>query len=222
MIQFARLCLAVEEQLGKRVSFALENPKAPQGDLYPVESAAITNAIASRKLEFTAGRVAARCAMAAIGFAPQAIPQTADRAPVWPVGMIGSISHCDTICLAAVARSKDLRSLGIDLEPDVDLPPDLETIICTAAERKWLDTMPNDKRGMLGKLIFSAKESAYKAQYPLTLALFGFEILEIEMDMELKKFTATYQHAAGCFAVGSILQGRFAVEQGHIFTSVVI
>ncbi|MGB7243723.1 MAG: 4'-phosphopantetheinyl transferase superfamily protein [Sulfitobacter sp.] len=213
---------ALRSQLGGQISVALADPKAPTGRLFPAEAAAMAAATPKRLSEFTAGRGAARRALAAIGVDPQPILHAPDRAPIWPAGVTGSITHCDILCLSAVARTDTIRSLGIDLEPDADLPRDLEDIVCTSAERGWLDSHPADRRGTLAKLIFCAKESAYKAQYPLTQSLFGFETFEITLDPEAGQFTATFQNPVGGFAAGDVLQGRFLRQQGLIFTSVVI
>lgn len=117
--------------------------------------------------------------MAQIGFPVAEIPMAQDRSPVWPDGLVGSITHCAGICLAVVAQTQTARSIGIDIEPETALPPDLEDIVCTSAEREWLNTQPADQRGLWAICVFSAKESAYKASYPVTRKLIGFSEMAV-------------------------------------------
>ena len=85
--------------------------------LYPEERTAIATAVKSRQQEFTAGRTCARRAMGHLGLPDMAIPVGADRAPIWPAGIAGSISHSTTRCVAAIGRHSDgIKALGLDLE----------------------------------------------------------------------------------------------------------
>lgn len=148
--------------------------------LWPEEQRAIAGAGDKRRLEFTAGRVMARQAMGAIGLPAAAIPVAADRAPVWPEGVIGSISHCDSLCVAVVARAGDVGAIGIDAEEDTPLEQALWTEICTAPERAWLQTRPEAQRGRLAKRIFSAKEAVYKAIFPRIRKVLEFSDVTID------------------------------------------
>jgi 4'-phosphopantetheinyl transferase EntD len=189
------------------------------GGLLPEEEPAVAAAIGRRRREFTAGRVAARQALAALGMPAAAIPRGPDRAPVWPGGVVGSISHAGSRCIAVAARSGGVRALGVDIERDDPLPPELRPIVCTAEELAWLEERPEAARGPLAKLIFSAKECAYKCQYPLTGTLFGFERMRIEPDERSSTFQAVFLEAVGAFAAGHRLAGSFAVAAGLILTA---
>src|SRR5689334_8284722 len=61
--------------------------------LFPEEEHAVGNSIAKRRIEFAGGRYCARIAMTELGFSPCAIPGGPDGAPVWPLGLVGSITH---------------------------------------------------------------------------------------------------------------------------------
>jgi 4'-phosphopantetheinyl transferase EntD len=102
------------------------------------------------------------------------VPAGADRAPRWPEGVVGSITHDGGLCLAIVGRSNAWQAIGIDLERDADLPPEITAQIATEAELSALAPLP---RGRAAARVFSAKEAAYKAQYPLTRCLFGFDAM---------------------------------------------
>ncbi|EIE51494.1 phosphopantetheinyl transferase [Salipiger aestuarii] len=155
--------------LGWSVSLPVDDPDA----LFDSERAALRRAVPARLAEFTGGRVAARAAMARIGIGAQAIPMQDDRAPLWPQGVAGSISHGGGLCLAVAARGP-WRGIGIDLEPDADMDAALIDAIATPAELTGLAPLPPERAAMR---VFSAKEAAYKAQYPLCRALFGFDAM---------------------------------------------
>jgi 4'-phosphopantetheinyl transferase EntD len=172
---------ALRDMLGPSVAVALTDPRAPEQGLFQEETAAIAQAVPKRRREFAAGRRAARAAMAKLGRPAQAVPMGPDRAPVWPQGIMGSIAHCDTVCMAALIDvTGEAQSVGLDVEPAVPLSPDLEHMICTETERGWLNTMPQEDRGLHAKQIFCAKEAFYKAQYPLTLKTLTFQDVTLE------------------------------------------
>ena len=150
---------------------------AEQGPmLFPSERAAISGAVKSRQAEFAAGRTAARAALARLGVPPVAIPAGRDRAPIWPTGITGSISHTQGLCIAVVARLTQTAALGIDIELLAGLTPDLIDMIATPQE---LALVPADCLGTAALRIFSLKEAAYKAQYSLSRTQFDFSTIRL-------------------------------------------
>ena len=210
---------AVRLMLGPRVAVSVTDPRAPDAVLWPAEAVAIARATPARKAEFAAGRAAARSAMQALGHPPQAVLSGADRAPIWPDGLTGSISHTGDTCIAAMAEVSALRSIGVDIEEDSALEADLIPHVCTLAERAWLATQPEADRGPLAKLIFSAKECAYKCQYVVTRTLIDFAALEITPDLDTGQFEATFTCDVAPITSGTRLHGRFALLPGLIVTA---
>lgn len=208
---------AVAGLLDPGVAVALRDPRQPQPAVLPQEAAQIAQAVPNRQAEFAAGRAAARDAMRQLGLPAAPVLMGADRAPQWPAGLRGSIAHTDRLCAAAVTRGGQL--IGLDVEHDTDLSSDLMDSICSAQERARI-AGPNQAR--LAKLIFSAKEAAYKAQYPASGMLFGFDHLDVDLDLDRRTFTATFLAPAVCFAAGDRLHGRFDRAAGHIVTAVSI
>ena len=202
---------------GSRTAVAVTDPSRPQPPLLPGEGDHLTRALPSRQTEFAAGRAAARAAMRALGHPARAILAAEDRSPIWPVGLSGTISHSRSLCAAAVTDAP--QYLGLDLEPDTDLDRKLLHTICSEAEATRI-AGPDHLR--LAKLVFSAKEAGYKAQYPASGALFGFDHLDIRLDLPAHGFTATFLKDAGSFRTGDKMQGRFARVAGHIVTAVTI
>lgn len=199
-----------------QVAVVLGDPGGVHPPLFPAEATAMARAVPARQAEFGAGRAAIRAAMAELGAPAAAIPMGADRAPVWPAGVTGSLSHISGLCIAAVALTSQFHAIGVDLEPAQDLDPDLIPHVCTLAERAWLACQPQAQRGILARLIFATKECAYKCQYPLTGILFDFDTLEITPDLDTGQFEATFTRAVGSFDGGACLSGRFVIEEGVI------
>ena len=165
----------LSERLGPGVGVACAGVDGDLQALYPEEFEAIRKAVPRRQREFAAGRQAARQAMAQIGWRPAAIPSAADRSPIWPEGLTGSISHTGHVCVAVVGAHKDVHAIGIDLENDVSMDPALWRTICTPAEGAFVNTQPAGMRGRLVTWLFSAKEAFYKWQYPRTRRMLEFQ-----------------------------------------------
>ncbi|AQS66519.1 4'-phosphopantetheinyl transferase [Streptomyces pactum] len=152
--------------------------------LYPEEEALVARAVAKRRREFAVVRSCARRAMEKLGVPAQAVLTGERGAPRWPAGLIGSMTHCDGYCAAALARATDLASLGIDAEPDGPLPDGVLPSVSLPAERDRLLRLAEERPGIhWDRLLFSAKESVYKAWFPLTERWLDFMEADIEISV---------------------------------------
>lgn len=185
-------------------------------DPLPAEIVAVSRAIDGRQQEFAAGRAAARAAMMAAGLTPAPIPMAEDRAPVWPAGTTGSISHAAEVALAVAASTRVASGLGLDIEPDAPLPHDVLSDICDGDECGWIAGRPQPLRW--ARLIFAAKEAAFKCQYPASRALFGFDVLQVRVEPGSGGLSARFTKTVAPFAEGHLLTGRFAFTAGLILT----
>ncbi len=220
IIPAARLEGEIAALFARPVAVALTDPAAPQPPPFAAETRALACARDKRRREFLAGRAAARAAMRRLGQPPAAVPAGDDRAPIWPPGLTGSISHSDTLCAAVLADARRIPALGIDIEPAEPLAPDLAAAICTLSERAWLSAQPEAVRGLLARLVFSAKECAYKCQYTLSRRMLDFHDLEITADPETGQFEATFLRTVPGFEQGARLYGRHMTAKGHIVTGI--
>lgn len=213
------LCASVKALFDAPVAVAATDPRRPQPAPLDGEAAHLTRAIAKRQQEFAAGRAMAREAMEILAGTPVSmpIPVAEDRAPIWPAGWQGSISHKSTLCMAVAGRSGAL--LGLDLEEDTPLAQDLIPTICTEQE---IAPFAGPNEASWAKLIFSAKEAAYKAQYPLTCEVFGFHRFDVFIDVSMGMFSAAFTADTGAFREGDMLTGRFLRAEGHLVTGVTI
>ncbi|MEM7436027.1 MAG: 4'-phosphopantetheinyl transferase superfamily protein, partial [Myxococcota bacterium] len=144
--------------------------------------------------------------------------QGEDRGPIWPTGFVGSITHADFWCAAAVARESDVRAVGIDIESVAPVRPSVLERVCTIDERRWIEA--SEHPDQMAKVFFSAKESVYKCQRPITGAYLGFHAVEIEA--EEGRFRAVFRRPAGEFAPGDALSGRYLVDRDWVATACVL
>ncbi|WP_027259940.1 4'-phosphopantetheinyl transferase family protein [Leisingera aquimarina] len=175
------------------------------------------SAVAKRRNEFAAGRSAAHQAMRQLGLPAAPVPVGRDRAPVWPAGLAGSITHTKSCAMAVLAQEGNVQGLGIDVEEDTPLKDELLPAICSDRERAWLKRQDNP--GQMAKVIFSAKEAAYKCQYTLSRAFYGFDGMELEFELAAGAYQAVFTAGRPPFARGEAVCGRFVIGAGLIITT---
>ena len=200
-----------------RSAYALGDP--PGATLYPAEETLVANAVPKRRDEFTTVRHCARTALAALDVPPAPILRGDRGAPIWPAGIVGSLTHCAGYRAAAVARGSDVTGIGIDAEVHGPLPPGVLDLVSLPAERDHLTALAGSFPGTFWeRLLFSAKESVYKVWFPRTGEWLGFEEAELTFDPEAGTFTARLLRP-GPFPS---LAGRFLVVDGIVLTAIVV
>jgi len=130
--------------------------------LLPEEATAFAESVVGVRRASGAARIVARRLLAEVGHPGCAVPKAASGAPIWPQGIVGSISHDSRVAIAAVATRRDYAALGIDIEPAEALPAELLDLVATPHERRKIADAPYG-----GRLLFAAKEAVYKAVYPI-------------------------------------------------------
>lgn len=191
--------------------------------LFPQEKQSVDGAVVSRLQEFSTGRECARRALASLGIAAVPIMANRDRSPNWPEGVIGSITHTNSHCAVAVAPSGEpYDAIGLDLENIENFSIELIDTICLEEERRWLETQPIDLRPELACTIFSAKECAYKAQYPASKVFLEFSEMLVRLDIENGRFFARLLRDCDPYGVGTVLPGHFKISDGHVASAVLV
>jgi enterobactin synthetase component D len=184
----------------------------------------LADAVAKRKLEFLAGRYCARLAIAGLGVA--GIGEIAigeKREPLWPAGLIGSITHSRGFASAVVASDQQLAGIGIDSEQLIaeKTAANVSSHILVESEDYQANRAFVDSPREYLTLIFSAKESIFKCLYPQVQQYFDFRDAEVELDSTPGKFhfrlrrSLNEQHPAGF--EGS---GVYARARGFVHTAV--
>ncbi|MEV4615574.1 4'-phosphopantetheinyl transferase superfamily protein [Kitasatospora sp. NPDC049258] len=150
--------------------------------LLPGEEVIVANAVPTRRNEVATVRACARRALGGLGLPPVPILRGERGAPVWPAGVVGSMTHCAGYRAAVVARSAELRTVGIDAEPHAPLPEDVLEVIALPQEQARTAELSAEQPGVhWDRLLFSAKESVYKAWFPLTRRFLEFEEADITL-----------------------------------------
>lgn len=187
--------------------------------LYPEERIAVRNAIPKRIEEFAAGRVCARRALAELGFESLPLPRGADRSPVWPAGVAGSITHTDGYCGAAVAWRRQVLGIGIDAEIIGRLNDDMQRLICTPDEYRRLAQMDGSGRQEAAAVVFSAKEAFFKCQSGAGGDLPDFQDVELHLNpgafvIEPRRKFTVFSAARG------LPMGHYEASAGMVFTGI--
>src|SRR5918999_5130512 len=152
----------------------------PESTMFSDEAAAVAGAGAERRREFGTVRWCARKALRQLGVPAVSILPGEDRAPRWPVGVVGSMTNCAGYRAAVVARTGELRGVGIDAEPHAALPAAALDLIVGVDERERLRALANAHGGLhWDRIAFCAKEAVYKAWFPLTRRWLDFADVSI-------------------------------------------
>ena len=200
---------------------AVANSEIPESPLCAQEEQAVEGAVPARRREFAVGRSCARAALEKLGLGRIGIPRAADRSPVWPSGVVGSISHCANYCAAVVAREEDVLALGLDVESLGRLGRDTRGLICGPTETSRLEQLGTAYDPV--EIAFSAKESFYKAYYPSTRFFLDFLDVDLCLDPERGTFNAKLlRGSAPSFHGRREASGRFVVRDGRVFTGVAV
>lgn len=207
----------------------------PAAYLLPAEEPIVARAVEKRRREVTNARSCARRALRQLtgGQAGDQGPEPAilrgERGePLWPDGVIGSITHTAGYCAAVVGAAGETRSVGIDAEPNGPLPDGVLAHVAFGAELDELAGLDNRPAAGPGvhwdRLLFSAKESVYKAWYPLTRRWLGFEDAVLRFAPAERTFHATILIDPTTLDGPPLteLSGRFLVRDGLLATAVVV
>lgn len=180
------------------------------------EAAVVAQAVDRRRREFATGRACARRALGLLGVPPGPILPDTRGAPMWPESVVGSLTHCEGYRAAALGLRRDVRTIGIDAEPDKPLPDGVLRAIALPSEAEMVRELTAAGPGPSWDcLLFSAKEAVYKAWYPLTHRWLDFAGARITFDRD-GTFTARL------LVPGPIAEfsGRWLAERGLLVTAV--
>jgi enterobactin synthetase component D / holo-[acyl-carrier protein] synthase len=197
----------------------------PDVPLFEPELEAVARAVPKRQAEYRTVRHCARRALGELGFAPAPILSGPKREPLWPDGVVGSLTHCAGYRGAAVAKWDRVRSVGIDAEPHATLPDGVLEQVASESERAGLRAIDDalDATVHADRVLFCAKEAIYKAWYPLARRWLGFEHAEVRLD-------PTGAFHARLLVAGPVvdgaelteLSGRWLVADGLILAAVTL
>jgi 4'-phosphopantetheinyl transferase EntD len=188
--------------------------------LFAEEEALLTRSTDKRRREFATARACARRALGELGLPPIAVLPGERGAPQWPVGVVGSMTHCGGYRAAAVAWVEDLTTIGIDAEPALPLPHGVLGMITSSEERALLSGLADVAPAVCwDRLTFCAKEAVYKAWFPLTKRWLGFKDAVVEIDRDgtfIARLLVTDPRVVDGFT------GRWLVRDGLLLAAIAV
>jgi len=184
----------------------------------------ILRTVDKRKAAYLAGRYCARQALAPFELADFVVLNAPDRSPIWPNGLLGSISHSDNHAIAVVSDDKYFVGVGTDIEPVVgdDAMREIMPRILNSDELGLMEFNHLTDRHLF-TILFSLKESFFKAAYRLVQGFFGFEaisVLALDRDSEVITFRLN-QTLHKRLRQGAELKGRFRVISDSMVATLV-
>jgi len=196
----------------------------PACHLLEQEREAVAGAVDRRVAEFAAGRVCARAALSVLGFTELPLLPGADRAPQWPVGVTGSISHTDGYCVAVAGYTGKFSGLGVDAERCDRLHQSLWQLAFRSDEIASLNALDEAHRLAIATTMFSAKEAFYKCQYSITRSWLDFKDATVHLKSDafsislregLESLSSHIRCANGRFTrVGDLIVAAIAIGDG--------
>ena len=165
-----------------------------------------------RQEEFKAGRQCVSQALAKLGSEENNVMPGVDGLPIWPMGFSGSISHSLGVAMAVVARSEKYSLIGLDLEKT--------NRISELAARRVIHpleiTFAEDNQ-VNASILFSLKESFYKAQFPRWHQQGNFRDLALSVDLakgsaDIKEIDARFASELENLSFAFELVGDFVIS----------
>jgi len=206
----------------EEVVFVRADARLEAEPLHPAELALASRMGAARRREFALGRACARRALAELGIQGEPLLRGEDRAPRWPEGIVGSLTHTEGFCAAAVARRDELLALGLDAERE-PLSQRAAQRVLSVEEREHLAGLAAPPGCGFATLAFSAKESVFKALYPLSGVRLAFRDAALRFDPATRRFEVRLrEERASALPAGTRLEGRYWIEEPFVVTSVVV
>lgn len=143
----------------------------------------IRNSVAKRQAEFIAGRLCAQAILAAYGLEQHTVGIGSQREPLWPPGFVGSITHNGHYAAAIACPAATLLGVGIDIESVIqgEARQAMVDLVVSRAEADLLRAAAGELSfDCLLTLVFSAKESFFKAAFAQVRAFVDFDAVNVE------------------------------------------
>lgn len=193
---------------------------ASSSDLFPSERRCVSEAVEKRRGEFAAGRLCARAALAVLGYEPVPLLVGPDRTPIWPAGVVGSITHTEGYCVAVAAPATRYAAIGVDAERVTAMDPSVWTSVLRPEELAGIKDLDEIRQLQTSTVIFSAKEAFYKCQYPLTRRWVGFD--EVTVNIAGSSFKISVVGMRALSGVSSEWDGRCMCSETLVIAGIAV
>lgn len=189
-------------------------------ELWPEEAALVASAVLKRRREFARGRVNARQALALLGVPAVSLLVGAKREPLWPEGVVGSITHDESLCVVAAASGATYAGIGADVEPAEPLEAAVAARIWSPAEAEHAARRNDMSEALAARLVFSVKEAFYKCQFPVTRTYVGFKEVSVQLGDE--SFELRLESAVAGLPAGARFSGAWRRTDDKLLAGMVL
>jgi len=194
------------------------------------EEALSPGATRKRVTEFRLGRAAAHDAMTNLMPQPVKVRKAKGGEPIWPNHITGSITHTRYVAAAVLGSKNHIQSIGIDLEETRDhVNLQIAGQFSTEKEQQWIhahdtdDTNDHTHAALKLKMLFSAKESLYKAIYQWKRKALGYKSMELTDEPGSNFFRVSIRDDAGITGLhGENGRVHYAFIDNYVFTYVIV
>ncbi len=140
----------------------------------------IFQSVKKRQAEYLCGRYCANQVLETMGINNVNIAIGAKREPLWPKGIKGAISHTDCSAVTLVTNKEDIHGLGIDQEWVLTskVVHEIKEQIINSNEQNVISSCQLDN-DVAFSVVFSGKESFFKAMFPLYGQYFDFSAVSL-------------------------------------------
>lgn len=208
---------------------ALSSSDSSLGDLYEaapeVDRRYIDKASSKkRRTEFLLGRQAARRCLQQLNFPGNPELRKGEQGePLWPDGFSGSITHSGSLVLACATKREDYKAIALDIEDRGKIRSlNIAKQICRKEELSWIDSIDGDKDKQTALIsLFSAKETIYKAYFPICGRFFGFQSVTLRMNADNTRFVGELMEELqpDYLPIGKTVSVGLRTNPGYILTS---
>lgn len=186
--------------------------------LKPPECALVVEASSRRIAEFSTGRYCARQALERFGCSDGVVLADKYGAPIWPAGYIGSISHCSNLAVAVVANWSADIFFGVDIEDAANIEDGVMAMVSSPDELEKLLLLPCDDLSVSWRtVLFSAKESAFKAIFTATGCAVALRDISVAIDVD-GIFNVAWNAGDTAGSAPLLLTGRWMIWKRAVFT----
>lgn len=184
----------------------------------------ISQAVTKRRAEFLAGRITAMVALESLNARDLSVAIGMQRNPIWPEGYVGSISHTSKRAIAVVSPSHAATLVGIDYEEiiPINVATKLAPQILTSDELQLYYQLSMGFAQFF-TIVFSAKESLFKAIYPKVEMYINFSEAKVTKICTVKK-TFTIELCSTLLSdeleIGQAFQGYLLLDEESLTTMI--
>ena len=184
----------------------------------------LSEAVLSRQTAYLTGRLCAGDALGHAGAAERHVSRDHAGLPVWPAGYRGSITHSEALAGAVVANADSCRGIGLDFENigNPDVAAEIAELVLTDRDRRTISDIEAPDFATATILVFSLKESLYKAIYPMLGDDAGFEDAELTRAADGRAVLRLRRRLGLTLPEGHELVGVYKVSADFVRTLVLL